>query len=78
MGKHTALTYQPRLLGAPEAAAYLGISATKLYSLGIPRRILDGRKLFDRFDLDAFASDLPIEGEAGGVNTCDEIMRGMP
>lgn len=72
MGKHAGLTYQPRLLGEVDAAAYLGISASKLRTIGIPRRILDGRRLFDRFDLDAYASSLPIEG---GGNSCDEVFR---
>lgn len=69
MGKHVDLTFQPRLLGAPQAAAYLGISASKLATLGLPRKILDGRKLFDRLDLDAYASSLPTEGE-DEANTC--------
>ena len=67
-------TVQPRLLGAAEAAAYLGISETTLRGLGLPRRTLGGRKLYDRLTLDAFASDLPIDGEAPEsteVDTCD-------
>lgn len=59
----TALTYQPRLLPLAEAAAYLGISATTLRTLEIPRRMLGGRRVFDRLDLDAYASSLPYEGE---------------
>lgn len=54
---------QPRLLGATDAAAYLGVSETTLRGLGLPRRILGGRRLYDRLALDAFASDLPIEGD---------------
>lgn len=65
MGR-TALTYAPRLLPADKAAAYLGMSATKLRTLPIPRKVLDGKRLFDRMDLDAYASDLPYEGEAAG------------
>lgn len=61
-----ALTYTPRLLPVDQAAAYLGMSATKLRSLPIPRKVLDGKRLFDRMDLDAYASDLPYEGEALG------------
>ena len=68
-----ALTLAPRLLPAPEAARYLGISETTLRSLPIPRRELGTRRLYDRFDLDAFASELPVEGDkATGGNTCDE------
>lgn len=72
MGKHAGLTYQPRLMAETDAAAYLGISASKLKTIGIPRRILEGRKLFDRLDLDAYASSLPMEG---GGNSCDEVFR---
>lgn len=70
MGKHAPITFQPRLLGAPEAAAYLGISPSKLATLGLPRKILDGRKLYDRLALDEYASSLPTEGE-DEANTCD-------
>ena len=68
MGKHT-ISFTPRLLPAPDAAAYLGVSATKLRDLGIPRKMLDGKRLYDRLDLDAYASALPTEGE--GENSCD-------
>lgn len=67
MGKH--ITFAPRLLPTPDAAAYLGVSATKLRDLPIPRKVLDGKRLYDRLDLDAYASTLPTEGE--GDNTCD-------
>ena len=66
MTARAAISYQPRLLGEAEAARYLGISPTNLRGLGLPRRVLGGRKLFDRTDLDAFASDLPYEGEDRG------------
>lgn len=49
----------PRLLSAPRAAAYLGVSATTLRGLPIPRRQLGGRRLYDIRDLDAYADDLP-------------------
>lgn len=45
-----SLPYQPRLLGAPEAAAYIGVSQSTLRDLGIPRRKLLGRRLYDRID----------------------------
>ena len=71
MGKRAPITFQPRLLGAPEAAAYLGISASKLATIRLPRKILGGRKLYDRLDLDAYASSLPTEGdEDDGVDSC--------
>lgn len=67
------LSYQPRLLPMPDAAAYLGISASTLRTLPIPRRVLGGRKLYDRIDLDAYASELPTDGETMGVNSCDAV-----
>ncbi|MGC9448916.1 helix-turn-helix domain-containing protein [Cereibacter sphaeroides] len=73
MSARRSLTFAPRLLGAAEAAAYLGVSATTLRGLELPRRVLGGRRLYDRLDLDAFASDLPVEGEAfeSEVELCD-------
>ncbi len=71
MGARAEIAFSPRLLGASEAAAYLGVSASTLRSLSIPRRILGGRRLFDRIDLDRYASDLPYEGEASEVDECD-------
>ena len=75
MTRHTQLiAFAPRLLPAPEAAFYLGISESKLRTLGLPRRILDAKRLYDRLDLDAYASSLPVEGESAEpeANTCDE------
>lgn len=72
------LSYQPRLISEAEAARYLGISVTNLRSRSIPRRMLGERRLYDRIDLDAFASGLPYEGDSEtGANTCDEILKGM-
>lgn len=73
MAGRTDITYAPRLLGAADAAAYLGVSPTTLRALPIPRRVLGGRRLFDRLDLDRYASDLPYEGEGAGdeVDACD-------
>ena len=61
------LTYAPRLLPAQEAAHYLGVSVTTLRNLGIPRRHLQSKRLYDRMVLDAYASNLPsddVEGES--------------
>jgi hypothetical protein len=59
-----ALSFAPRLLPAPEAAHYLGVSESTLAKLGIARRMLRGKRLYDRIDLDAYASDLPKESES--------------
>lgn len=58
------LTFAPRLLAAPKAAAYLGISETTLRGLNLPRRILGTRRLYDRLMLDEYADSLPETGEA--------------
>lgn len=55
--------FAPRLMPAPAAAHYLGISASKLRGLSIPRRISQGNRLYDIRDLDNWADNLPIEGE---------------
>ncbi len=69
------LAIQPALLGESDAAFYLGIGTTTLRGLGLKRRVLGGRRLYDRRDLDAYADSLPYEGEggAGEKNTCDEV-----
>lgn len=64
------LTFAPRLLPSPQAASYLGISETTLRGLDIPRKLLGGRRLYDRFALDEYASRLPTEGDEPEVNTC--------
>lgn len=73
MGKHT-LHFTPRLMAAPAAAAYLGISETKLAELAIPRKELGAKRLYERQDLDDYADRLPYTGKTGG-NTCDEAWR---
>jgi len=71
MTARASIAFTPRLLPAPQAAAYLGVSPTTLRGLAIPRRVLGGKRLYDRLDLDAFASDLPTEGEDAAPNSCD-------
>ena len=61
MSKSYAFT--PRLVQETAAAHYLGMSPSKLRSLGLPRRVSDGNKLYDIRDLDAFADALPYEGQ---------------
>lgn len=64
----------PRLLGEAQAASYLGISPSKLRELGLPRRMLDRRRLYDRLDLDAYADSLAYEGDGEAPNTCDALL----
>ena len=58
------LSFTPRLLPAPQAAHYLGVSETKLRDLNLPRKVLDGKRLYDRIELDAYADSLATEGES--------------
>lgn len=64
----------PRLMGESAAAAYLGVSATTLRALGLPRKKCGERRfLYDRFDLDAYADDLPYEDRHQKARReCDE------
>ena len=62
-----------RLMGERAAAEYLGISQTTLRGLGLPRRVLGARRLYDVADLEAFADALPYEGESERRNGCDEV-----
>lgn len=59
------LTFPPRLMQARLAAAYLGMSPTKFRTLGLPRKRVGGNVLYDRLDLDAYASSLSTDGEEG-------------
>ncbi len=62
--------FLPRLLPAPQAAHYLGVSESTLRALSIPRKMLGAKRLYDRLELDAYADALSAEGE-GAVNSCD-------
>lgn len=69
----------PRLLGARDAAFYIGVSESMLRAMAkdgeapTPKRI--GRRLvWDRADLDAYAEDLPYDGkgdQSKEVQECD-------
>jgi len=66
--------FAPRLMPAPRAAHYLGVSESTLRGLPIPRRQLGGKRLYDKFDLDAYADALPVEG-GEEVDTCAALFR---
>lgn len=68
------LAITPRLMPAPAAAAYIGVSETRLRELGIPRRVLGARRLYERADLDDYIDSLPYEGQEE-VNSCDEAWK---
>lgn len=49
-----------------------------LRTLGLPRRMMGSKRIYDRMTLDDYASGLPVEGVASeGLNTCGEILRAM-
>ena len=61
MTRHT-ITFTPRLMQAPAASQYLGMSATKLAGLNLPAKEDGGNVLYDVRDLDAYADGLPYKG----------------
>lgn len=63
--RRDAMVVLPALLGERDAAHYLGISASTLRTLGLSRRRLGARRLYDRRDLDAYVDGLPYEGDQG-------------
>lgn len=65
--------FAPRLMPATQAAHYLGVSASTLRQLPIPRRQLGTKRVYDKADLDAYADSLPYDDRAAGVNSCDEV-----
>ena len=53
----------PGLLTESGAASYLGVSPSKIRELGLPRRMLGRKRLYDRRDLENYIDSLPYEGE---------------
>lgn len=60
------IAYPPRLLPGVEAAKFLGVSETTLRGLGIRSVQIGRRRLWDRLDLEAYATDL--HGDDDGVD----------
>ncbi|WP_211299443.1 helix-turn-helix transcriptional regulator [Pukyongiella litopenaei] len=54
--------FPPRLMPAPAAAHYIGVSESTLRTLNLPRRKLGAKRVYDRADLDAYADALPYDG----------------
>lgn len=67
------VAFTPLLLTAPAAAAFLGVSTSKLRELGIRRRVLGAKRLYDQRDLIAYADTLSYEGEGEDQRRCDDI-----
>ena len=72
----TATDFTPRLMPAPVAARYLGVSESLLRTLPIPRRELNSKRLFDKSDLDDYANSLPYE-EKGASTECADAAWGI-
>lgn len=53
--------FPPRLMPAPQAAHYLGVSPSTLRQLPIRRRALGAKRVYDKADLDAYADALPYD-----------------
>ncbi len=69
--------YPPGLLSVTAAARWLGISASTLRTLVIPRRVLGARRLYDLRDLAAYRDQLPYEADEDPIQAaerlCDEV-----
>lgn len=68
MTARARLTFTPRLMRAPDAAKYLGMSETRFRDHvnegRIPQPKVDGKaRTWDIADLDSFADSLPRKGE---------------
>lgn len=75
--KPDPLAYPPRGMSREEAARYIGVGTTKFDQLVQDRRMprgkrIDGRVIWDRFQLDAAFSDL----DANPGNMIDALLRG--
>lgn len=57
---------------APVAAHYIGVSESKLRALGLRRRHLGAKRVYDKADLDAYADRLPYDGQEE-TNSCDGL-----
>lgn len=73
---------EPRGLSHDEAALYIGVGVTKFDELVAARRMpkarrIDGRVVWDRFELDRAFAELPHNGEerTPAQKALDEMMR---
>ena len=71
-----AHSFAPILLGATAAAHFLGVSESTLRTLGIPRKMLGAKRLYDHRDLIAYVDELDYEAErnkpTSDEEACDE------
>lgn len=73
--KADPVSYPPGLLAEPAAARWLGVSVTTLRTLGIRRRVIGRRMLYDLRDLATFRDNLPYEGQERETDeeACDRL-----
>lgn len=64
--------FPPRLMKAPAAAYYLGISLSKFYAMAIPSKQHNGNTLWDIRDLDEYADELTYK-ESNACKTRPEV-----
>ena len=55
--------FTPRLMPAPQAAHYLGVSESTLRTIDLPRKTVGTKKMYDKFDLDQWVDTLPYDNE---------------
>ena len=71
-----APSFVPMLLGSTAAAHFLGVSESMLRTLGIPRKMLGAKRLYDHRDLVAYVDELAYEAEnkkpTSDEEACDE------
>jgi hypothetical protein len=74
------LAYPPRGMSRDEAARYIGVGITKFDEMVADRRMprpkrVDGRVIWDRFQIEAAFTDLPEEKK---VSRLDYLFGGKP
>ncbi len=55
--------FTPRLMPAPQAAHYLGVSESTLRTIDLPRKTVGAKKMYDKFDLDQWVDTLPYDNK---------------
>lgn len=68
--------FPPRLMSAPSAARYIGVSESTLSKLDIRRKELRAKRMYDKADLDAYVDSLPYEGaidDDEAIQSCDSV-----
>ncbi len=74
-----APSFVPRLLPTPWAAAYLGVSETTLRGLPIPRKIIGGKRLYDRLSLDVIdAEDIEAADARAALDRAFGVKKARP